>query len=231
MTALPSRRLRLRDRKRIKQRTHAPASQPMSAILRADTPDADDGAMLTWCDADHEEVPGVAQAALLFLLGAGIVLVPAAALFLLLNLLKAVGSFFKGEPQSWLIFDDPAHFIIALFAVAFGSCLSLIDILTKEIIRYDIDLEAGQLTLHHARFPKRVVIVAIPLSAIVSIAPYTRAIYADKGGFYFTHVNDAGKTVEWKTRDSIPIRELWAREAALKAVFGERLHDWVCHDT
>ncbi|NHZ92708.1 hypothetical protein F2P45_27420 [Massilia sp. CCM 8733] len=203
----------------------------MSDVVRDDTPDADDGAMLTWRDGQYDEVPGVAQAALGFLIGSGVVVVPVAVLYLLLNLLKAVISFFKGGSPSWLILDHPAHFIIALLAVAFGGCLCLICVLTKEIIRYDIDLHAGQLTLHHARFPKRVVIVTMPLSAIVSIAPYTRTSHADTGGFYFTHVNHAGKPVQWETRDSIPVNELRVRVQVLKGALGELLHDWVHHDT
>ncbi|NHZ92705.1 hypothetical protein F2P45_27405 [Massilia sp. CCM 8733] len=111
-----------------------------------------------------------------------------------------------------------------------STALSLGGILHKDVIRYDIDLEAGQLTLHQSRFPDRVEVVTIPLSAIVSIAPYLPTTYAVTGGFYFTYASGATEPEQWKTRDSIAQKTVRAHTDALRGALGERVHDWIRHD-
>lgn len=63
----------MRDRKKIRQRKQAQAGQTASAVDPGAMPDDGHEAILSWCDREYDEVPGIAQAALGFLIGSGFV--------------------------------------------------------------------------------------------------------------------------------------------------------------
>lgn len=188
------------------------------------------GSVLAWCAADYHKKNDLKLSALAFLFGSGIVVVPVTALFLLANIVMFVVSLFTGEAPRLRIPENEDLVILALAAVGMGTMLPLFGIMHKDVIRYDIDLEARQLTLHQSRFPNRVDVVTIPFSAIVSIAPYLPTTYADTGGFYFTYATGATKPQEWKTRDSLAQKTVQAHTDALRALLAERVHDWIRHD-
>ena len=139
-------------------------------------------------------------------------------------------SLVTGEPPDWVAYDDGTTDILALIVTSFWAFTSLFVFLSKDVIRYDIDVKTEQVVLHQSRFPDRLKVIAIPFSSIVSIAPYTPRSNAETGGFYFTYLNDSGQPDEWKTRNTIALDVLQAHADALRGAFGDRLHDWIHHD-
>lgn len=203
---------------------------PGSAGKQDASPDAACGSVLAWCAADYHKKDHLKQGAVVFLAASGVVVVPASALFLLANIAMFLVSLFTGEAPRLRIPETDDLAMLALCAVGMGTAMSLFGIVHKDVIRYEVDLEAGQLTLHQSRFPNRVDVVTIPFSAIVSIAPYLPTTYANTGGFYFTYATGATEPEQWKTRDSIAQKTVQAHTDALRAALAERVHDWIRHD-
>lgn len=193
------------------------------------TPDSGAGA-LAWRAADYEKQIGFGHFALTFSLGAGMMAMPLAALFVLANTGHLVVSLFNGEVPYWLVPDQDMLVLLAVVTALMGSAFSWTSIWSREIVAYRIDLEAQVITLHLAHFPKRVDLVVIPLSAIASLTPSMPGSFADAGYFDVTYAIDGLAPQQWQTRIDISKDTMAAHADALRRALGERLRPLVVDD-
>lgn len=192
-------------------------------------PDADAGA-LAWRAADYEKLVGFGDFAFTFSLGAGFLAAPLAAIFVLANIGNVFVSLFKGDALHWLIPDNDTLVLLAVLSAAMGAAFSWTSISSREIIAYEIDLEAQIITLHLAYFPKRLDLVALPLSGIVSLTPSMPDCLADAGYFAIVYSMNGLAPQHWETRIGIVKGTLFAHADALRPTLGERVHLLVVDD-
>lgn len=193
------------------------------------TPDTGNGA-LAWRAADYEKLVGYGDFAFSFSLGAGFLALPLGALFVLANIGNVFVSLFKGDALHWLVPDNDTLVLLAVLTAALGAAFSWTSIASREIIAYEIDLEAQVITLHLACFPKRLDLVALPLSGIVSLTPSMPDCFADAGYVAIVFSMNGLAPQHWETRIGIVKDTLFAHADALRPALGERVCPLVVDD-